>query len=825
MKISERWLREWVDPSVTATELVAQLSMAGLEVDSAEPAAPAFTNVVVGSVVAVDPHPDADKLRVCQVDDGADVHVVVCGAPNVEVGMLVPYARPGAVLPDGTRIGQAKLRGVASAGMLCGADELGLDTVRDGLMALPAGLAPGSDLREALELDDTLIEIDLTPNRGDCLSLRGLAREVGVLNDCAVAEPLIEAVPATIDDTFPVSVSHPQGCPRYLGRVIRGVDVTRSTPTWMTERLRRCGLRPIDPVVDVTNYVLLELGQPMHAFDLDRLSGGIDVRLARRDEKLTLLDGSELTLRDDTLLITDANGPVAMAGIMGGEQSGITTEPAAPTRDIFLECAFFSPLAIAGRARSYGLHTDASHRYERGVDFDLQHMAMERATALLLDIVGGQAGPVTETLHAASLPVRAGVTLREARLSQLLGMRIPTATVETMLERLGLPPVATEDTEAGRVWQVQAPSWRFDIEREADLIEEVARIYGYDNIEVTLPASRMRLEPTLARHTDADLFRAQLAASGQQEILSYSFVEPRLNELFEPELRAAPLANPISADLAAMRTSLWPGLVKTWISNRNRQQSRARLFEIGRTFYLGADGTSLGAGGTYPGADGTSLAADGAVAERTWIGGLLAGHRDPENWNQPALEVDFYDARGVVESLLALTREPNAWQFRAEQHPGLHPGQSAAVYRMDGEGATLAGWVGRMHPEVQAELDLPRPVYLFALALDVLEARAIPVHRGLSRYPSMRRDIAIELDASIAGSTVLDCARKAAGEHLVDLCLFDVFAGERLGPDRRSLALGVTLQHPDRTLEDGEVTARIDAIVQALESQLGAIRR
>lgn len=804
MKISERWLREWVDPSITATELVAQLSMAGLEVDGAEPAAPAFTGVVVGLVAAVDPHPDADKLRVCQVDDGAGKHTVVCGAPNVEVGMLAAYARPGAVLPDGMRIGKAKLRGVASAGMLCGPDELGLDTVRDGIMVLPAGLRPGTDLREALDLDDTLIEIDLTPNRGDCLSLRGLAREVGVLNDCAVAEPGIEPVPARIDDTFAVTVSHPQGCPRYLGRVIRGIDVTRSSPTWMVERLRRCGLRPIDPVVDVTNYVLLELGQPMHAFDLDRLTAGIDVRLARHGEKITLLDGSELELRDDTLLIADADGPVAVAGIMGGERSGIATDSAAPTSNIFLECAFFSPLAIAGRARSYGLHTDASHRYERGVDFELQHMAMERATALLLDIVGGEAGPVTEVADAPSLPVRADVTLRESRLAQLLGMRIPTRTVETMLERLGLPAVATEDTDAGRVWRVQAPSWRFDIEREADLIEEVARIYGYDNIEVTLPVSRMRLEPTDARKTDADLFRSQLAASGIQEILSYSFVEPRLNQLFEPGLTAAELANPISADLAAMRTSLWPGLVKTWISNRNRQQARARLFEIGRTF---------------------CVVDDGAVAERSWLAGLLAGRRDPENWNQPGLEVDFYDARGVVESLLALTRDPQAWRFRGEAHPGLHPGQSAAVYRGHGEGEVLAGWVGRLHPEVQAELDLPHPVYLFALAMDVLEVREIPVHRGLSRFPSVRRDIAIELDARVSGAAVLECVREAAGPHLVDLCLFDVFAGERLGPDRKSLALGVTLQHPDRTLEDGEVNACVDTIVQALESQLAAIRR
>lgn len=804
MKISERWLREWVDPPISATELVAQLSMAGLEVDSAEPAAPAFEGVVVGRVEAVEPHPDADKLRICQVDDGAGRHTVVCGAPNVTAGMLAPFARPGACLPDGTRIGRAKLRGVASAGMLCGADELGLGGEHDGLMVLPADGVPGTDLRAALDLDDTLIEIDLTPNRGDCLGLRGLAREVGVLNDCPVREPAVPPVPATIDATFPVTLSHGEGCPRYLGRVIKGIDVTRPTPTWMTERLRRCGLRPIDPVVDVTNYVLLELGQPMHAFDLDRLDGGIDVRLARPGERITLLDGQELTLRDDTLLITDGRGPVAVAGIMGGEHSGITTDAKAPTRDIFLECAFFSPLAIAGRARSYGLHTDASHRYERGVDFELQQMAMERATALLLEIVGGEAGPVIEAVDAPSLPVRPAVTLREARLAQLLGMTIPTATVETMLQRLGLPPVRTEEGPAGRIWEVQAPSWRFDIEREADLIEEVARIYGYDNIEVALPTSRMQLGLTEARRADADLFRGQLAASGYQEILSYSFVEPRLSDLLAPEVEAARLLNPLSADLAVMRSSLWPGLVKTWISNRNRQQQRARLFEIGRCFLP---------------------AAEGAVEERVWIGGLLAGSRDPENWSQPPVEVDYYDARGTVESLLALTRSPQQWQFRAEPHPALHPGQAATVYRTGGDEERLAGWVGRLHPEVQAALDLPRPVYLFALALDVLEDRGVPVHRGLSRFPSMRRDIAIELAASVTAAAVLDCARQAAGEHLVDLCLFDVYAGERLGPDRRSIALGVTLQHPERTLEDGEVTARIDAIVAALETDLGATRR
>ena len=804
MKISERWLRQWVDPPVTASELVAQLSMAGLEVESAEPAAPAFSGVVVGRVLAVEPHPDADKLRVCRVDDGDGEHVVVCGAGNVRADMNVPYARPGAVLPDGTRIGQAKLRGVASAGMLCGADELGLDEVRDGLMELPQELVAGTDLRTALELDDTLIEIDLTPNRGDCLGLRGLAREVGVLNDCAVNEPVIEAVAATVDATFPVRVSHPEGCPRYLGRVIKGVDLGRPTPAWLVERLRRCGLRAIDPVVDVTNYVLLELGQPMHAFDLARLEGGIDVRLARPGETIKLLDGSTQTLRDDTLLIADERGPVAMAGIMGGEHSGIEAADAAKRRDIFLECAYFSPLAIAGRARSYGLHTDASHRYERGVDFELQGLAMERATRLLLDIVGGEPGPVTEALAAEALPQRAAISLREARLQRVLGMRIPAATVENMLGRLGLPVLAQEDTDAGRVWQVQAPSWRFDIEREADLIEEVARIYGYDNIEVSLPASRMHLAPTRARIADADLFRGHLAAGGYQEILSYSFVEPRLNDLLDPDHVAVRLANPISADLVAMRTSLWPGLVKTWIGNRNRQQTRARLFEIGRGFL--PDGK-------------------GGVVERSWVAGLLTGSRDPEGWAQDGAEVDFYDARGTVEELLALTRAGDAFEFRAEAHRALHPGQSAVINRTDTEQPVAAGWVGRIHPEVQAELDLPRPFYLFALALDVLEQRAVPVHRGLSRFPSLRRDIAIELDAAVEASAVLNCARAAAGELLADLRLFDVYAGDRLGPGRRSLALGVTLQHPERTLEDTEVAASIDAIVGALETELGATRR
>lgn len=804
MKVSEHWLREWVNPAIDAEALVAQLSMAGLEVDSAEPAAPPFTNVVVGEVLAVDPHPDADKLRVCRVSDGSEEFVVVCGAPNVAAGMKAPYAKVGASLPDGMKIRKAKLRGVESFGMLCGPDELGLSEERFGLMELPSSLATGLDLRVALGLDDTLIDIDLTPNRGDCLGVRGLAREIGVLNDCPVTTPAIEPVPAVVDDVFPVTVSHPEGCPRYLGRVIRNVDVSAATPAWMVEKLRRSGLRAIDPVVDVTNYVMLELGQPMHAFDLTQLSGGIDVRLARPGERLTLLDGTDVALTPDTLLITDASGPVAMAGIMGGDKSGIEADGAARTRDIFLESAFFSPTAIAGRARAYGLQTDASYRYERGVDFELQRLATERATALLLEIVGGEPGPVTEWVDAPALPRRNSIRLREARLARVLGMHIDADAVDAMLQRLGFPILEREQTDAGRVWSVQAPSFRFDIEREADLIEEVARIHGYDNIDVRMPAARMHLAPTDETRLDPDQIRDALVGWGGQELLSYSFVDPSLAALLAPGAPTLQLANPLSGDLATMRPSIWTGLVKTWIANRNRQQARARLFEIGRTF---------------------APPISGMPEERTRIGVLLAGARDGEGWANDAAESDFFDARAVVERLVALTRDPDAFRFERGEHPALHPGQCARVVRVTADGEQAVGVVGCLHPSLQAELDLPRPVFLVDLDVEALLHREAPSHRGLSRYPSVRRDIALELDAAVPAADVLSTVRSAGGALVVDLRLFDVYQGDRLPAGRKSLALGVVMQDPERTLEDAETNAAVDAIVAALGERLGAVRR
>jgi phenylalanyl-tRNA synthetase beta chain len=800
MKLPERWLREWVHPPVDTDALVAQLSMAGLEVDGVEPAAAAFSGVVVGEVSAVEPHPDADKLRVCTVADGEGTHTVVCGAPNVAVGMKAPYARVGAQLPGGLAIRRAKLRGVESAGMLCGADELGLAEERDGLLALPGELETGADLRAALALDDAILDVDLTPNRGDCLSVRGLAREVGVLNDVHVCGPRIDPVPGTIDDVFPVRLSAPEDCPRYLGRVIRGVDVARPSPPWLVERLRRCGLRSIDPVVDVTNYVMLELGQPMHAFDLARLEGGIDVRRARDGDVLVLLDGSEVRPDPDTLLITDGAGPVALAGIMGGERSGIEATGEARTRDIFLECAYFSPPAVAGRARRHGLQTDASQRYERGVDFELQREATERATRLLLDIVGGEAGPVSEAVVPEALPQRARVRLRASRLRRLLGTEIPAETVDGILERLGFPVVEREGEGEERVWSVQAPSFRFDIEREADLVEEVARVHGYDRLEVALPEAALHLPSTEEDRLSATALRTVLVGEGCREIVTYSFVEPAFAAPFAPDVEPLALANPLSADLAVLRPSLLPGLVRTWIANRNRQQTRARLFEYGRVFLPRADG---------------------GHEERDRVAGLLAGTRAPEQWGTPVASVDFFDARGLVEALVDATGDAESFAFEPGDHPAFHPGQCARVLR---DGAPV-GHVGRIHPQVQEVVDLPQPVYLFELEIEPLAPRRRPAHAGLSRFPALRRDLAVELEATIAADRVLASARRAGGALVTGVHLFDVYTGEGLEPGRRSLALALVLQHPERTLEDTEATEVLERVLGALEQEFGARRR
>lgn len=791
MKFSERWLREWVNPPVTTAQLAEQLTMAGLEVDSVEEAAPAFEGVVVGKVLTVTPHPDAERLRVCQVDVGSGEPLnIVCGAPNVRPGMFAPTALVGARLPGGMAIKRAKLRGVESFGMLCSAKELGLAETSEGLMELPGDGIPGQDLRAYLGLDDRLIEVDLTPNRSDCLGLAGIAREVGVLNRCAVNVPAIPPVKETIPDVFPVELLAPADCPRYVGRVIRGVDPNARTPLWMQERLRRSGIRSLGPLVDVTNYVLLELGQPMHAFDLAQLEGGIRVRRARPQESLTLLDGRQLTLDEETLVIADHRKALALAGIMGGIDSGISDA----TRDLFLESAFFAPQAIAGRARRYGLHTDASHRYERGVDPELQRRAMERATALLLEIVGGQPGPVIEVAAEAHLPLRQPITLRATRIQRLLGVEIPANEVEDILVRLGM-----QVEPAGSDWQVTAPSFRFDIANEADLIEELARVYGYDRIPSARPRARIAMIPQPEAKVALERLRAILVDRGYQEAITYSFVDPKLQRLLDPENPPIALANPISADLSVMRTTLWAGLVRALAYNQNRQQSRVRLFETGLRFTQGPEG----------------------VRQEPGIAGLISGSAYPEQWGEPERPADFYDLKGDVEALLAATGRAEEFRFVAARHPALHPGQTARIERA----GTPVGWLGTLHPEIERELDLTGPVLLFELDLVAVQEGAVPRFRELSVFPSVRRDIAVVLGEQVPTQAVSDCVRAAAGERLQALELFDVYRGKGIDPGRKSLALGLILQDSSRTLTDSDVEAVIERVVAELKQQFGATLR
>ena len=793
MKFSESWLREWVNPGVDRDTLFEQLTMAGLEVEGAEAVAPAFTGVVVGEVVAVAAHPDADKLAVCEVSDGAERWQVVCGAPNVRAGLVTAFARVGAVLPGDFRIKKAKLRGVESHGMLCSAAELGLGDDHDGIIELDAGLEPGTDLRAALALDDVTVELNLTPNRGDCLSIRGLAREVGVLNDLPVEEPGHVAVPATIDDAFPVALDAPAGCPRFLGRVIRGIDIEAKSPLWLTEKLRRAGLRSVDAVVDVTNYLMLELGQPMHAYDYNRLSEGVVVRMARSGEKLELLDGQEVALDADTLLITDAGGPIGIAGVMGGERSGTQSD----TRDVFLECAFFAPLAVAGTARRYGLHTDASHRYERGVDSELQHRAIERATRLLLDIVGGEAGPVIEAVAPEHLPERRQVRLRERRLHELLGVEIAAAEVDGALARLDFELVERVDDGAdGVCWTVAAPSHRYDIEREADLVEEVCRIYGYNRVPARRPETELALRQVpLSRSPESQLKRF-LADLGFQEAVTYSFVDPRLQDLLDPVATPLELANPMSSEQSVMRTNLLPGLVGTLRVNLFRQQERVRLFETGLCFEPGEAG----------------------LLQTSRLGGVCCGPRQPANWARQAEPTDFFDVKGVVERLMEWTGQADRVSYQPADDPVLHPGQAAMIC-LDGR---PVGRVGRLHPEIEAALEITKPVYLFEIGGETILNRVQPRHRGISRFPSVRRDLALIVDRKVPAAAIESTVRETLGELLTDFTLFDVYQGKGIDSNEKSLAVGLTLQDASATLTEDRIARCTQDVLAALERAVGA---
>ena len=791
MKFSEQWLRGWVSPQASRDELVARLSMAGLEVDSVTLAAGEFSGVVVGEVLATEQHPDADKLRVCQVSDGSETFQVVCGAPNVRPGLKIPFAQIGAQLPGDFKIKKAKLRGVESNGMLCSQSELQVGEGNDGLMELPDDAPTGQDFRVYLELDDASIEVDLTPNRGDCLSLAGLAREVGALYAAPVTRPSIAAVAAVNDEVRPVEVLAPAACPRFLGRVVRNVDLSKATPLWMVERLRRSEVRSIDAAVDITNYVMIELGQPMHAYDLAEIDGGIRVRMAEEGEKITLLDGQEVALRGDTLVIADHARLLGIAGVMGGENSGVT----AKTRDVFLEAAFFEPISVAGKARSYGLHTDASHRFERGVDSNLAREAMERATALLLEIAGGEPGPIIECVSEQHLPQIAPITLRAERVSQMLGLELGAAEIETLLMGLGLRVTASGQGQ----WSVEVPSHRFDISLEVDLIEELARLYGYNRLPVRYPQARLAPQANPEARSDLPALRRLLVARGYQEAITYSFIDPKLFELFSPGVEPLLLANPISADMAAMRSSLWPGLVKALQHNLNRQQDRVRLFESGLRFVGQLEG----------------------LKQEPMLAGVVCGSRLPEGWAQGRETVDFFDVKADVEAVLGFAGALDAFTFVPGQHPALHPGQTARIERNGQE----VGYLGALHPELVKSLGLDRAVFVFELVLAGVSEGRLPKFQELSRFPEVRRDLALLADRDVAASSVLAVIRENAGEWLTDLRLFDVYQGKGIDPHRKSLAVGLTWQHPSRTLNDDEVNATTQTILTSLEQRLNATLR
>lgn len=801
MKFSNAWLREWVSPQLTAQELADQITMAGLEVDGVEPVAGEFSGVVVGEILACEQHPDADKLRVCKVAGHPDGEMqVVCGAPNARVGIKIPFALVGAKLPGDFKIKKAKLRGVESFGMLCAQAELELGEDSAGIWELPEDAPTGKDLREYLQLDDVAIEVDLTPNRSDCLGIAGIAREVGVLNRCPVQGPEIAPVAAQIDDSLPVTLAAGDACPRYVGRVIRNIDLKATTPLWMQERLRRSGLRAIDPVVDVTNYVLLELGQPMHAFDLNKLSGGIKVRMAEKGEELTLLDGQEVKLEQGTLLIADDDKPLAMAGIMGGLGSSVTEG----TRDIFLESAYFNPLAIAGKARSYGLHTDSSHRFERGVDYHLQERAVERATQLLLEIVGGEPGPVHLRELNDAMPTERHITLRRERVSSGLGVTIADDEIVDIITRLGLEKI---DSDADG-WTFLVPSFRFDIAIEADLLEELARVYGYNRIPSESFSAALDMLPQRESEIAQDALEQTLLARGYSEAITFSFIDSDASALFDPKAEPVALQNPISADLAVMRTSLLPGLCKALQYNLNRQQPRVRLFETGLRFVPSGDPS----GGDPSGEE---------LKQEAMLAGLAYGPRYAENWTGGKDWVDFYDVKADIEALLSHCGADDEFRFTAGEHPALHPGQCATVLRGD----TEIGVLGALHPQLQKKLDLPKSAFVFELSLEALGEARLPAFQPLSKFPEVRRDLALLIDAEVPAASLLETAAEAAGETLTDLKIFDVYQGKGIDFNRKSVAMGLTFQHPSRTLNDEEINAAVDAVVGTLEQKYNASLR
>ncbi len=784
MQFSEAWLKSLVDPKLPTDELGHLLTMAGLEVEALEPAAPAFTRVVVAEILSAEKHPNADRLQVCQVDVGeASPLTIVCGAPNARAGLKTACALVGAQLPGDLQIKQAKVRGVESFGMLCSAKELGLSTDAAGIMELPAGAPAGTALRDWLDLDDHLITLKLTPNRGDCLSVLGIAREVAALTGHALEGVDCSAVVPQVTDVYPVVIEHEVGCPRYVGRVIRGIDPRAATPTWMVRRLERSGLRPIHPVVDVTNYVLLELGQPMHGFDLARLRGPIRVRLARMGEKLDLLNGERIEPAGDALIIADDSGPLALAGIMGGGNTGVTEA----TVDVFLEAAHFTPDAIAGRARRHGLSTDSSHRFERGVDPELPRFAMERATRLILDICGGQCGPLIESGPGAA--AKALVEFRPARARRILGFDLDDDTMVGILVRLGMSVESNGDGV-----RVQAPSHRFDISREVDLIEEVARVHGYDAIPAVALRGEHAMLPAGEGARSVIELKKLLVARGYQENITYSFTSEELDRDFRAQGEVLPLLNPIASQMGVMRGSLLGGLVQSLRHNLNHGQERLRIFEVGRAFISAA-----------------------AQDQPQRIAALAFGACRPEQWGEKARPVDFFDLRADLDASL----HPRAPEYRPGAHPALHPGQCAQVW-LNG---VAIGWIGSLHPRLAQKYGFVKAPVLFEIDLLPLVEQAPPRYQGLARFPAVRRDLAVVVDATLPLGDVLAAVAAEKPALVTDFACFDVYQGQGVEQGKKSLAFKMLLQHTEKTLTDSEIEAAVAGVLELLIQRFNATLR
>jgi phenylalanyl-tRNA synthetase beta chain len=794
MKITYQWLKDFTEVAVGPDQLAAQLTLAGLEVESVTAVAPPFSGVLVGEVLACQRHPNAEKLSVCQVTtDGANRLQIICGASNVRAGLKVAVAKVGAELPNGVSIKRAKLRGLESEGMLCSARELGLGESQEGIMELPPAAALNENLRQALRLEDSALEVNATPNRGDCMSVFGIARDYTAAQQRRYLEYRPTAVAAQSNAVFPVTLES-EACPIFVSRVIRGMRAEAIAPDWIRERLRRVGSNSISAIVDITNYVMLELGHPLHAYDLEKLSGGITVRMAKRDERIALLDGNEYTLDDQFLVIADAKGPVGLAGIMGGRPTAIDSG----TTDVLIEAAHFLPEVVAGRARRLGLFTDAGQRFERGVDPELAAPAMERATELLLQCAGGVPGPVQITRAGQTTPDDVWVPLRRARLSRLLGVHVNDREVREVLASIS---DRVEETAEG--WSVRRPSHRFDIRIEADLIEEVARLRGFEHI-----AERHALAPQIAgpaaeTRVSNERILTAVADRGYREVITYTFVDPNLQRRLFPDTPALALANPLSAELSEMRVSLWSGLLTACRDNMRRQQKRVRLFELGKKFLL------------------ESGAQDGALREVESLAGVATGARLPEQWGSGAEPTDFFDVKADLIEVLALAGDRTQIHFEPAALTCLHPGRSARVYR----GPVPIGWLGELHPQIIKAMDFSNGIYLFELEMKSSFSLNKLKFKEISKFPSLRRDLAIVVDESVPLAVLQENVTVSASGLLRELRVFDVYRGPGIESGRKSIALGLILQDSSRTLTEVDADAVVTEVVARLRDELSATIR